>query len=368
MEVWHQVIGELEAKGIRTGPESFQWWNDGDAGFVRAIWCLTRHLRPKNVVETGVAHGVTSRFILEALKRNGDGHLWSIDLPPLERFWRGEIGIAVGSGHSDRWTYIRGSSRRRLPGLLRERGQIDLFVHDSRHSERNVRFELDRIWPTLGPKGAVVVDDIDANWGFQSFTQTIPDQQSLICEAEPLRPDLRRFNKKGLFGIILKKSNCKNIILVIAILVELKRDTQHFDFEWPEQLHDPALSKSKSKSYACAVRSLRARLQSWPRSVLRFRQHAYGRGVPRPRGWGGQYSYPPPRRSLRGRKKWSDAISTRADRVPIGFSSIASRVGLVGLQLCSWPPSWPGCAQPPPRRWEHAAPHAHAVAAVAEHR
>jgi hypothetical protein len=144
-----------------------------------------------------------------ALKRNRDGHLWSIDLQPLERFWRGEIGIAVGSGHSDRWTYIKGSSRRRLPGLLRERGQIDHFVHDSRHSERNVRFELDGIWPTLGPKGAVVVDDIDANWVFQSFTQAIPDQQSLICEAEPRRPDLRRFNKKGLFGIILKSPTAK---------------------------------------------------------------------------------------------------------------------------------------------------------------
>jgi hypothetical protein len=56
LEVWHQVIGELEAKGIRAGPESFQRWNDGDAGLVRAIWCLTRHLRPQNVVETGVAH------------------------------------------------------------------------------------------------------------------------------------------------------------------------------------------------------------------------------------------------------------------------------------------------------------------------
>jgi hypothetical protein len=27
----------------------------------------------------------------------------------------------------------------------------------------------------------------------------------LVCEAEPLHPDLRRFNKKGLFGIILKE-------------------------------------------------------------------------------------------------------------------------------------------------------------------
>jgi hypothetical protein len=28
----------------------------------------------------------------------------------------------------------------------------------------------------------------------------------MICEAEPMHPDLRRFNKKGLFGIILKKT------------------------------------------------------------------------------------------------------------------------------------------------------------------
>jgi hypothetical protein len=38
-----------------------------------------------------------------------------------------------------RWTYIHGLSRQRLPGLLSELGQIDLFVHDSLHSERNVR-------------------------------------------------------------------------------------------------------------------------------------------------------------------------------------------------------------------------------------
>jgi hypothetical protein len=211
LELWHQVMGELEAKGIRPGPESFQWWNDGDLGLVRAIWCLVRHLQPRKVVETGVAHGVTSRFILEALSRNGDGHLWSIDLPPLERSWRQQVGMAVGDGHSDRWTYIKGSSRRHLPSLLDSLGQIDLFIHDSLHSDRNVLFELDRAWPTLGPNGAIVVDDIDANWAFRSFSQTVPRKCSLICEAEPLRPDQRRFNRKGLFGIILKTSTAKPI-------------------------------------------------------------------------------------------------------------------------------------------------------------
>jgi hypothetical protein len=57
----------------------------------------------------------------------------------------------------------------------------------------------------LQPGGAIVVDDIDANWGFRTFTEAFSGHESMICEAEPLRPDLRRFNAKGLFGIILKR-------------------------------------------------------------------------------------------------------------------------------------------------------------------
>lgn len=205
--LWPELIRELEAKGIRPGPESFQWWNDGDAAFVRAIWCLIRHMRPKKVVETGVAHGVTSRCILEALEKNGDGHLWSIDLPPVDKFWRNQVGAAVGDRFSERWSYIEGSSRRRLPQLLSDLGEIDLFIHDSLHSERNVRFELDQAWAAIRVNGALVVDDVDASWGFRSFTQTIADKQFMIGESEPLHPDLRRFNVKGLFGVILKRPN-----------------------------------------------------------------------------------------------------------------------------------------------------------------
>src|SRR4029453_1272831 len=127
---------------------------------VRAIWCLTRHLRPRTVVETGVGHGVTSRFVLEALERNGGGHLWSIDLPPWDRDWRAQISAAVGDLHAERWSYVKGSSRRRLPDFLAPVGQIDLFIHDSLHSEHNVRFELDRAWVSLNPLGAIVVDDV----------------------------------------------------------------------------------------------------------------------------------------------------------------------------------------------------------------
>jgi hypothetical protein len=206
--LWVDVMTELQVQGIQPGPESFKAWNDGDAGFVRAIWCLVNHLKPINVVETGVAHGVTSRFILEALDRNGKGHLWSIDRPPLDPSWREHIGIAVRGAHRgalrDRWSYIAGSSQRRLPKLLDQLGHIDLFIHDSLHTERNVRFELEYAWASLRPGGALVVDDIDVNRGFHQFVQSLSGHAWLICEAEPVRPDLRRLNGKGMFGIALK--------------------------------------------------------------------------------------------------------------------------------------------------------------------
>jgi hypothetical protein len=203
--LWMNVVGAVEATGIEVGPQSFNGFNDGDAGLVRAIWCLIRHLKPAHVVETGVARGFTSRFIIEALESNRAGHLSSIDKPPMNPLLQQQIGIAVGDRYPGRWTLIKGTSKRHLPKLLSRLGLIDIFIHDSLHTEPNVRFELDRAWAALRPGGALVVDDVDTNCGFQSFAQAHADCPSLVCEAEPIRPDPRRFNNKGLFGIILKK-------------------------------------------------------------------------------------------------------------------------------------------------------------------
>lgn len=203
---WPLAVADVRAKGIDVGPASFNGFNDGDAAFVRAIWCLVRHLRPALVIETGVAHGFTSRFILEALAFNKDGELFSIDLPPLDPAKRAYIGVAVPERLRENWLLLEGSSRRHLPELLKELGGIDLFVHDSRHTERNVRFELDRAWAFLRPGGAMVVDDVDSNWGFETWRRVHPHHTAIVCDSEPVRPDERRFNRRGQFAIILKDS------------------------------------------------------------------------------------------------------------------------------------------------------------------
>lgn len=200
--LWPDVLAGVRAKGVQTGPESFNGFNDGDAALVRAIWCVIRHLGPKHVVETGVAHGFTSRFALDALERNGMGHLSSIDRPALDKRMRDRVGIAVEDG--SRWSLIMGSSRRRLRPLLSQLGEIGVFVHDSFHTERNVLFELEAAWKHLAPGGVMIIDDIDTNRAFRTFHANNGEGRGLVCESEPVRPDLRRFNGKGLFGIILK--------------------------------------------------------------------------------------------------------------------------------------------------------------------
>ncbi|MBI3675011.1 MAG: class I SAM-dependent methyltransferase [Proteobacteria bacterium] len=202
--LWADIVGAVRAGGIDVGPAAYSGWNDGDTALVRAIWRVIQATNPARVVETGVGHGFTSRIILEALRRKGNGKLWSIDRPPLDPETRSKVGIAVGGGFKDRWTLIEDSSRRALPGLLRRLGSIDLFIHDSLHTERNVTFELDHAWRALKTGGVAIIDDIDSNWGYDAFLKTHTGLRAIVCEAEPVRPDERRFNKKGLFAIVVK--------------------------------------------------------------------------------------------------------------------------------------------------------------------
>jgi predicted O-methyltransferase YrrM len=107
-----------------------------------------------------------------------------------------QIGAAVPTHRRRRWTYLKGSSRRHLPDLLAALGEIDLFVHDSLHTERNVRFEMDEAWRALRPGGVLVADDITSNWGFGSFTRSAAGHQWLVGQHE---------DRQGMFGVVLKE-------------------------------------------------------------------------------------------------------------------------------------------------------------------
>lgn len=143
------------------------------------LYALVRLARPSTLVETGVAHGVSSTFLLQALEDNGNGTLYSIDLPPKGRmaddFEYQMAGHASGWIVPDslrhRWRLILGDSRTELPRLLDRLGVIDLFFHDSEHSLENMRFEYSHAWAHLTEGGLLLSDDI--NLAFVQFCDSI---------------------------------------------------------------------------------------------------------------------------------------------------------------------------------------------------
>ncbi|MBV8989553.1 MAG: class I SAM-dependent methyltransferase [Solirubrobacterales bacterium] len=192
--LWSELLEEVRAHGLSLGRGTYGGWDDADSALARAIWCLMSHLHPAKVIETGVARGVTSRCILEALARAGTGHLWSIDLPAMDATLHDQIGIAVPDGLRRRWTYISGTSRKRLPTLLDQVGPIDLFIHDSSHTKRNLLFELQHAWDAM-ERGAIVADDIDQSAAFAEFACQLPPGSTFVVEAD---------DGSALFGIALK--------------------------------------------------------------------------------------------------------------------------------------------------------------------
>jgi predicted O-methyltransferase YrrM len=179
-----QRFDEVHAELERSLP-NFPYADDADAAFARALWCIARHARPAEVVETGVARGVSSRFLLEALASNASGRLWSVDLPPLMEGFHESVGTAVPDALRERWTYIRGPSRRELPRLLEAIGPIDMFVQDSVGTRPTVLAELELAWNALRPQRWMVVNAVNRSDALAQFLAAHGHGWHVVARAAP---------------------------------------------------------------------------------------------------------------------------------------------------------------------------------------
>ncbi len=108
------------------------------------LYAITRMLRPRHAVESGVSSGLSSAHILMALERNRRGRLHSIDFPQYQKArkrTRGELswslplvkdsGWAIPAHLRAKWDLRTGRSEDVLPPLIKRLPSIDLFCHDS---------------------------------------------------------------------------------------------------------------------------------------------------------------------------------------------------------------------------------------------
>jgi len=123
------------------------------------LYVIVRLIKPDIMIETGVGAGISSTYILRAMELNGKGRLYSIDLPDET----GLSGWAVPDELRSYWDLRLGSSMDLLPALLKETGPIDIFLHDSDHSYKNMMFEFRTIWPYLKNNSIFLAHDVGRN-------------------------------------------------------------------------------------------------------------------------------------------------------------------------------------------------------------
>jgi predicted O-methyltransferase YrrM len=160
-------------------------------GLAQLCYALSRAMQPEVIIETGVCYGVTSAFFLQALAMNNKGKLWSIDLPPLPLSEGVETGTLVPDHLRSRWQLERGRTRRVLPQLVSNLSTLDIFLHDSLHTYRNMTFEFKTAWPQLRKGGVLLSDDVAMNRAFQNFFR-------------PNRKVFSAIDGRDLFGVAVK--------------------------------------------------------------------------------------------------------------------------------------------------------------------
>ena len=71
-----------------------------------------------------------------------------------------------------RWRLALGKSQEKLPPLMDELGQVDIFIHDSEHVPQTMLYEYDLAWGHLKAGGLLVSDDTDWNDAFSKFASS----------------------------------------------------------------------------------------------------------------------------------------------------------------------------------------------------
>ena len=150
-----------------------------------SIYSLIRLLKPDKVVETGVANGHSTFFILNAILKNGKGKLYSIDIDY-------NVGILVDEQLKTNWKLyvLPRANSRELNKYLSTIAPVDIFIHDSNHMYYWQMLEYRAFLKNINNHGLILSDDADASFAFIDF-----------CNENKLKP-LFLYDHRKIFGIV----------------------------------------------------------------------------------------------------------------------------------------------------------------------
>ncbi len=171
-------------------------------------YALIRKYNLETIVETGTSMGWSSFMILNALKRNGKGNLYSFDLDDSESVKQnGGVGYLVPNNLRQNWTLVIGDTKKELEPILKKLKKIDMFIHDSEHSYEMMIFEYNLAWSYLEDEGILCSDDINHSKAFEEFTFIHKDKINHLCTFQEISRPSDNINLRPFVGYFFKKTN-----------------------------------------------------------------------------------------------------------------------------------------------------------------
>lgn len=118
-------------------------------------------VRPKISLEVGLAYGISTLFICEALKKVGASR--HIVMDPYESTYYKDIGLKNlrKAGYDELIEFVEGPSEIVLPELLKRKTRIDFAFVDGWHTFDHTLVDFFYINRMLNVNGVVVFDDVD---------------------------------------------------------------------------------------------------------------------------------------------------------------------------------------------------------------
>ncbi|MFE5540537.1 class I SAM-dependent methyltransferase [Streptomyces sp. NPDC056519] len=114
-------------------------------------YLLLREAKPETIVEIGTFHGWSTTWILQALRDNGNGHLYSYDIVShVER----NVPERLSAG---RWTFTQGDIRENLEKIP---DTTDFLFIDAAHTASFARWYIQQLMPRMTPGIPVCVHDV----------------------------------------------------------------------------------------------------------------------------------------------------------------------------------------------------------------
>ena len=142
------------------------------------IYCYVRLMKPQRVIETGVAAGVSTSILLEALQRNGGaGELVSIDITA-------KVGEVIPTHLRLNWkleVLSKQSYENSFLSILSKNSACEVFLHDSNHSDEWQLFEFTNARSELVNCSVLFFDDVSPSL-VRYIQQNLPEFRIYIFD------------------------------------------------------------------------------------------------------------------------------------------------------------------------------------------